>query len=73
METTKQVLVCGADLKIGSYIFSQDAAVIRSPRNEKRTSQGWDVKKTGRALRSDTGQALKRYAPVSAPIVAETA
>jgi len=47
--------------KISSVIFSQDAAVIRAPRKEKRIGQGSDVKRNiGRGLRSDTGREIKQ-------------
>jgi len=47
--------------KVLAVIFSQDATVMRSQRNEKRAGQGWDVKRNiGRGLRSDTGREIKR-------------
>jgi len=47
--------------KLLTVVFSQDAAVIRVPRKEKRMGQGWDVKRNvGRGLRSDTGREIKR-------------
>jgi len=48
--------------KMLSVIFSQDSAAIRTPRKDKRSGQGWDVKRNiCRGLRSDTGQEIKKY------------
>ena len=47
--------------KMLTVIFSQDAAVMRAPRKEKRIGQGRDVRRnTDRGQRSDTGREIKR-------------